>query len=64
MLGEQIIFASDNAAVDPGELRPVYRAHELRVLLGLRDPGELRRIHELKKTFRGTITDASQGVIE
>lgn len=59
VVGEQVIFASDNALLDPGELRPVYRAHELRALLGLRDPAELRRIHELKKTFRGTITDAS-----
>ena len=62
VLGERVIFASDNALLDPGELRPVYRAHELRALLGLRDPGELRRIHEVKKTFRGTITDASPGI--
>jgi hypothetical protein len=58
VLGERVIFASDNAIVDPGELRPIYRARELRVLLGLRDPGELRRIHEMKKKFRGTITDS------
>lgn len=57
VLGERVLFVSDNALLDPGELRPVYRAHELRVLLGLRDPGELRRIHEFKETFRGTITD-------
>jgi hypothetical protein len=57
VLGERIILASDNARVDPGELRPIYRARELRALLGLRDPAELRRIHEIKRTFRGTITD-------
>lgn len=62
VLGERVIFASDDAIVDPGELRPVYRAHELRALLGLRDLRELRRIHEAKKTFRGTITDASPGI--
>jgi hypothetical protein len=57
VLGERIILASDNARVDPGELRTVYRARELRALLGLSDPAELRRIHEVKRTFRGTITD-------
>jgi hypothetical protein len=57
VLGERIVLASDNARVDPGELRPVYRARELRALLGLSDPAELRRIHEVKRTFRGTITD-------
>lgn len=57
VLSERVILASDNAIVDPGELRPVYRARELRVLLGL-GTGELRRIQEVKKTFRGTITDA------
>jgi hypothetical protein len=61
VLGETVIFASDDARVDPGELWPVYRARELRVLLGLTDPRELRRIHEVKRTFRGTITDASPG---
>ncbi|HEV3073361.1 MAG TPA: hypothetical protein VHB47_02990 [Thermoanaerobaculia bacterium] len=61
VLGEGVIFASDDARVDPGERRPVYRARELRVLLGLTDPLELRRIHEVKRTFRGTITDASPG---
>jgi TubC N-terminal docking domain len=59
VLGEAVVFASDNARLDPGELRPVYRAHELRVLLGLSAPGELRRIHEVKRMFRGTVTDAS-----
>jgi hypothetical protein len=57
VLSDRVIFASDNAIVDPGELRAVYRARELRALLGL-STGELRRIHEVKKTFRGTITDS------
>jgi hypothetical protein len=59
VLGEAVVFASDDAWLDPGERRPVYRAHELQVLLGLAVPGELRRIHEVKRIFRGTITDAS-----
>jgi hypothetical protein len=59
VLGERIILASDNGRVDPGELRPVYRAHELRALLGLKDrPGDLRLIHAVKRTFRGNITDS------
>jgi hypothetical protein len=57
LLGERIILASDNARVDPGELRTVYRARELRALLGLTDPGELRQIHAVKRTFRGSIAD-------
>ena len=61
VLGEAVVFASDNARLDPGELRPVYQARELRVLLGLTAAGELRRIHEVKRLFRGTVTDASPG---
>jgi hypothetical protein len=60
VLGERVTFASDNARVDPGELRPVYRARELRALLGLSDPGELRRIHAVKRTFRGSISDSPE----
>ena len=59
MLDEAVVFASDDALVDPLVLRPVYRAHELRVLLGLLTLRELRRVHEVKRSFRGTITDAS-----
>ncbi len=59
VLDEAVVFASDDACIDPGEPRPVYRARELLVLLGLKNARELRRIHEVKKTFRGTITDAS-----
>lgn len=60
VLDEAVVFASDDARVDPGERRTVYRAHELRVLLGLTTPRELRPVHEVKRSFRGTtITDAS-----
>jgi hypothetical protein len=64
LLGEVVVLASDNARLDPGELRPVYRSHELLVLLGLNNPRELRRIHEVKKTFRGTITDSAADASE
>jgi hypothetical protein len=58
-----VVLASDNARVDPGELRTVYRAHELRALLGLTAACQLRRIHKVKRTFRGTITDTSPGQV-
>jgi hypothetical protein len=64
VLSERVIFASDNAVVDPGELRPVYRARELRVLLGMTNPDELRAVNNVKKTFRGTITDSSGAMPE
>ena len=53
-LGEVVVFASDNAVVDPGELRVVYRAAELRGLVGIQ-PADLRNLHDIKKTFRGSI---------
>jgi hypothetical protein len=59
VLGEAVVLASDDACVDPGELRVVYWARELRVLLELKGSGKLRQIYEVKKTLRGTITDAS-----
>ncbi len=56
VLGELVLFASDNALLDPGERRPVYRAAELRELVGLK-PAELRTVHRVKRTFRGTVAD-------
>jgi hypothetical protein len=55
VLGEVVIFASDNAIVDPGERRVVYRAAELRDLLRIQPEG-LRQIHRMKQLFRGTVT--------
>ena len=54
VLNEVVVFASDNARVDPGEQRVVYRAAELRELLGL-SAKDLRAVHRVKKTFRGTV---------
>lgn len=54
VLGERVVFASDNAKLDPGERLVVYRAAELRELVGFsRD--DLRKVHEVKKLFGGTI---------
>lgn len=57
VLGETVVFASDNAVLDPGERRTVYRAAELRALTDLAslDPEELRQIHRVKRTFKGSI---------
>lgn len=53
--GEEVIFASNNALLDPGERSVTYRASELRQILGLA-PAELRSVHEAKRLFRGTVT--------
>lgn len=54
VLGERVVFASDNAKLDPGERLVVYRAAELRELVGFsRD--DLRKVHEVKRMFGGTI---------
>lgn len=56
-LGEVVLFASDNTAIDPGERRCLYRASELRETLRF-DAASLRRVHEVKRLFRGTILPA------
>ena len=54
VLRQRVLLASDNAVLDPGERRVVYRAAELRQLLGV-PTAELSRIHESKKIFGGTL---------
>ncbi len=54
VLNETIVFASDNAVVDPGGRRPVYRAAELLEVLDLA-PRDLRCLHRVKKIFGGTL---------
>jgi TubC N-terminal docking domain len=53
-LNERLVFASDNAVLDPGEREPVYRALELRELVGM-NAVDLRCVHQVKKVFGGTI---------
>ena len=57
ILGEVILFASDNAVIDPFEKRAVYRAAELVALAGLDEvsPRDLRQVHKFKKLFRGRV---------
>lgn len=57
VLEERLILAADNAHLDPGECRVVYRAGELRELAGL-PPEDLKEVHRFKKLFRGRIVPA------
>jgi len=55
-LGEEVLFAADDADV-PGENDlVVYREEELRLLAG-RSSGELKKIHRVKKAFGGEVVD-------
>jgi hypothetical protein len=54
VLDEVVLFASDNAVLDPGERRVVYRAEELREVLNYQ-PEDLVSVHNVKKVFGGTI---------
>ncbi|MCH9647759.1 MAG: hypothetical protein K0U98_05935 [Deltaproteobacteria bacterium] len=54
VLQESVVFASDNATVDSGEQRVVYRARELSLLLSL-GADELRSLHAAKKIFGATL---------
>lgn len=54
VLAETVVFASDNARVDPGERRVVYRAAELHQLLEV-SAEDLRHIHLTKAIFGGSV---------
>lgn len=54
ILGEVVVLASDNALLDPGERRTVYRARELAELVGL-GAADLRRLHGVKRVFGGSL---------
>src|SRR5262249_34588822 len=47
-----VVLASGNALLDPGERRPIYRAAELKAILGF-DAASLRRVHQVKCMFGG-----------
>ena len=54
LLDEVVVFASDNATVDPHEPCVVYTARELKELLAHHQHA-LKQMHRFKKTFRGTV---------
>jgi len=57
VLGEDVIFASDNAEICEHPDLPVYRADELRQLLKLRSP-DLQALHASKKSCDKAIVAA------
>lgn len=52
VLGEDVLFAADDAEVGVESNLVVYRTHELAQLVG-RPPEQIRKIHLLKKGFDG-----------
>jgi len=58
-LGETVVWAADNAEVDPETDWVVYRVAELRELVG-GDTDHLRRIHVVKKHLDGELVDPSR----
>ena len=53
-LGEFVVFASDNTSAIAQDGLTVYRAAELKQLVGM-TVEQLQKVHALKKTFRGSI---------
>jgi hypothetical protein len=56
VLGEMVVFADDDAEVPTGFEGEVYRASELRHIVG-RSPEQVRTIHATKKAFSGELCD-------
>jgi hypothetical protein len=56
VLDERVIFAADNAEVPEDTPLVVYRAAELRELLGA-TPEKIRAVHEVKRSFDGEVVD-------
>lgn len=56
VLGEDVLFAADNAEIPPDNALVVYRESELRQVVG-RSPEEMRKIHLVKKMIDGEIID-------
>jgi hypothetical protein len=56
VLGELAVFADDDAEVPTGFEGEVYRASELRQIVG-RSPEQVRAIHATKKAFNGELSD-------
>ena len=62
VLGEDVLFAADDAQIPPDNTLVVYRESELRQLVG-RSPEEIRRIHMVKKAFDGEVIAPEAGGI-
>ena len=53
VLEEEVLIASDNAQLQPGETRVVYRASELTEIWDIQ-PSGLRFLHQVKSVFPGS----------
>ena len=60
VLGETVIWAADNAQVPPETDQVIYRASELKELVGV-PPEQLRKIHMLKKTRDWEVVNLEDG---
>ena len=60
VLGETVIWAADNAQVPPETDQVIYRASELKELVGV-PPEQLRKIHLLKKTRDWEVVNMEDG---
>ena len=60
VLGEHILWVADNAEVPPANTLVVYRADELKQLVGL-TPDEIRRLHSVKKELDGELVVDDEG---
>ena len=62
ILGEDVLFATDDAAIPTDNKLVVYRESELRATVGV-DPIQLRAIHAVKRRLDGEVvnTDESRG---
>ena len=59
VLGENVLWAADNAVVPPDSPLVVYRASELRAAWGM-SPERLRAVHAVKKAMDGDIVAADE----
>jgi hypothetical protein len=58
VLDEVVLFAADNAEICVANSLVVYRAKELRKLVGM-PPDQLRAVHAVKKVLDGEVIEAS-----
>ena len=59
LLGEEVVFASDNAEIADSETRTIYRARELRSLAGL-GAADLHAVHRVKSLFTCSFTSRAR----
>jgi hypothetical protein len=63
VLGEDVLFAADNAQVPVGNDLVVYRAAERQKLVGA-SPETLKAVHEVKGQFDGEVVESTSDTVE